>query len=275
MTLTIGTGPFGHQAGGVFNFSRDGPAHVLYFEDSPRRIRTRFAGETVADSRGAKLLHETGLLPVYYLPLDDVREDLLEPTRHTTHCPFKGDAAYWSVRVGDRVAENAVWWYPQPLDHAPPLAGYAAFRWDAMDAWYEEDEEVVVHPLDPYHRVDALRSSRRVRISAGGEVLAESDRPVTLFETGLPVRYYLPAEDVAMGRLEPSDTRTVCPYKGTTSAYWSVPAAGEAGRDAVWSYADPLPEAARIRGLVCFYNERVDVEVDGELQERPRTRWSP
>ena len=133
MTLTIGTGPFGEQ-GGTFNFDRGVlRRHTLYFEDSPRRVRVMFGGETVADSKRAKLMHETGHLPVYYFPSEDVRMELLEESDHATHCPFKGDASYWSVKVGDRVAENAAWGYPEPIGSAPPLAGYVAFYWNKME----------------------------------------------------------------------------------------------------------------------------------------------
>ena len=127
MALTVGTGPFGQHPGGSFN--RDMPDYngLIYFEDAPRRIRARFGGETVVDSRHAKILHEHGHLPLYYFPEDEVRADLLEPTDHHTRCPWKGEASYWSVRVGDRVAENAVWGYPEPLDEAPPLEGHFAF----------------------------------------------------------------------------------------------------------------------------------------------------
>ncbi len=134
MTLTIGTGPFGDQGDKAFNFEARAPRdHVLYFEASPRRVRVAFGGETVADSRRAKLMHEAGLLPVYYFPEEDVRMDLLEATDHATRCPFKGDASYWSVRVGERVAENAVWSYPEPTESAPPLKGYLAFYWRKME----------------------------------------------------------------------------------------------------------------------------------------------
>jgi uncharacterized protein (DUF427 family) len=137
MTLTIGTGPFGDQGDKTFNFEVRAPRdHVLFFEDSPRRVRVLFGGETVADSRRVKLMHEKGYLPDYYFPRADVRMDLLEATDHTTHCPFKGDASYWSVSVGDRVAENAVWGYPEPIDSAPPLAGYLAFYWNKLDILY-------------------------------------------------------------------------------------------------------------------------------------------
>jgi uncharacterized protein (DUF427 family) len=274
MTLTIGTGPFGDQSAGTFNFDPGVlQPHTLYFEDSPRRVRVMLGGETVADSRRTKLMHETGHLPVYYFPREDVRMELLEESDHTTHCPFKGEASYWSVKVGDKVSENAVWGYPEPIDSAPPIAGYVAFYWNKMDAWYEEDEQVFVHPRDPYHRVDILESSRRVKVSVNGEVVAETERPKVLFETGLPPRYYIPPEDVREEALLMSEKTTRCPYKGVAS-YWSVEAGGERVEDLIWYYPEPIPEAAKIEGLLAFFNEKVDLEVDGEIQERPRTQWS-
>jgi len=274
MTLTLGTGPFGDQSSGTFNFDVRAPRdHALYLEESPKRVRVVFGGETVADSRRAKLLHEAGLLPVYYFAQEDVRMELLEESDHTTHCPFKGDASYWSVRVGDRVAENAVWGYPEPIDSCPPIAGLVAFYWNKMDHWYEEDEEVFVHPRDPYHRVDVLESSRHVTVKVNGEVVAETDRPMILFETGLPPRYYMPQEDVRGEALLKTEKSTQCPYKGVAS-YYSVDAGDRRVEDLVWYYPDPIPEATKIKGLLCFFNEKVDLEVDGEEQERPLTQWS-
>jgi len=274
MALTIGTGPFGKQSNGTFNFEVKAPrGHVLYFEDSPKRVRAAFNGETIADSRRVKLLHETGHLPIYYFPKEDVRMDFLEESDHTTHCPFKGDASYWSVRVGDRVAENAVWGYPEPIDSAPPLAGYVAFYHGAMDKWLEEEEEIDGHPKDPYHRIDVLNSSRHIKVSVNGEVVAETTRPKILFETGLPPRYYMPPEDVREELLVPSDSSSVCPYKGVAS-YWSVDADGETVEDLVWSYPEARRDAQKVEGLLCFFNERVDLEVDGDKQERPKTQWS-
>jgi uncharacterized protein (DUF427 family) len=274
MTLTIGTGPFGDQSAGTFNFDTGVlQPHTLYFEDSPRRVRAMFNGETVADSKRVKLMHETGHLPVYYFPGEDVRMELLEESDHTTHCPFKGDASYWSVKVGNKVSENAVWGYPKPIDCAPPIAGCVAFYWNKMDAWYEEDEEVFVHPRDPYHRVDILQSSRRVKVTVNGEVVAQTGRPKILFETGLPPRYYIPPEDVRQEALVGSEKTTRCPYKGVAS-YWSVEAGGERLENLIWYYPEPIPEAAKIEGLLAFFNEHVDLEVDGEVQERPKTQWS-
>jgi uncharacterized protein (DUF427 family) len=270
----LGTGPFGQHPAGSFNREMPERRGLILFEDSPRRIRGVLAGETVVDSTRSRLLYEHGHLPIYYFPREDVRVDLLEPTDHHTRCPYKGEASYWTIRAGDRVAENAVWGYPEPLDDAPPLAGYVAFYWNKLDTWYEEDEEAIVHPRDPYHRVDVVRSSRHVVVRLGGEVIAESTRPLALFETGLPTRWYLPEADVRMDLLEPSDKRTGCAYKGFAS-YWSVRSGDELEEDVVWTYREPRRGMEDIKDLVCFFNERVDVEVDGELEERPETQWSP
>jgi uncharacterized protein (DUF427 family) len=274
MSLTVGTSPFGRRPAGSFNFEVPRKRGVIYFEDSPRRIRARFAGETVVDSRRAKLLHEQGHLPIYYFPSDEVRMDLLEATDNATRCPFKGQARYWSVRVGERVAKNAAWNYPEPLEDAPPLADYVAFYWHEMDEWLEEDEPAIVHARDPYHRVDVLDTSRHVRVSVNAEVIADTTRAKVIFETGLPPRWYIPAEDVRAEALVDSDTRTGCAYKGFAS-YKSVRAGGELEEDLVWVYTDPRREVAPIKDLLAFFNERADIEIDGELQERPITQWSP
>jgi uncharacterized protein (DUF427 family) len=274
MSLMLGTGPFGQHPAGAFNREMPERRGLILFEDSPRRIRGVLAGQTVVDSARAKLLHEHGHLPLYYFPREDVRMDLLEPTDHHTRCPWKGEASYWSVRVGDTVAENAAWGYPDPLDDAPPLGDYVAFYWGRLDTWYEEDEEAIVHARDPYHRVDPIRSSRHVVIRLDGELLAESTRPVALFETGLPTRWYLPADDVREGILEASDKRTGCAYKGFAS-YWSVRVGDALEEDLVWTYREPRRGMEDIKDLVCFFNERVDVEIDGVLEERPETQWSP
>jgi uncharacterized protein (DUF427 family) len=274
MSLMLGTGPFGQKPAGAFNREMPERRGLILFEDSPRRIRGVFEGETVVDSRRVKLLHEYAHLPIYYFPREDVRMDLLEPTDHHTRCPYKGEASYWSVRVGGRVAENAVWGYPEPLDDAPPLAGYVAFYWNKVDSWYEEDEEAIVHPRDPYHRVDVLPTSRHVVVRIGDEVVAESTRPTAIYETGLPPRWYLPEEDVRTDLLEPSDTRTGCAYKGFAT-YWSARVGDTLEEDVVWTYREPRRGMEPITDLLAFFNERVELEVDGEVQERPETQWSP
>jgi uncharacterized protein (DUF427 family) len=244
--------------------------HWVATEPSPRHVRAVFNGVAVADSKRVLLLRERGHVGVYYFPMDDVRLDLLTPTDHRTHCPYKGDASYWSLEVDGRRADNAVWGYEDPLPDRVDIKGHVAFYWHKLDQWFEEDEEVFVHPRDPHHRVDACRSRRHVRVVIDGETVAESDRPVLVFETGLPVRYYLPKQDVRLDLLTPTETVTACPYKGE-ARYWS---AGSV-KDAAWSYTYPLPAVASIAAHVCFFQERVDeLSVDGEQVDRPQTPWS-
>jgi len=249
----------------------DGPP--LRIEPCGRRVRVVLAGKTIVDSTNVKYLFERDHLPVYYFPLADVDQALLQRSERTTHCPRKGDASYWSVRVGDRVAADAVWGYETPIEEAAGLAGHVAFYWKQFDHWYEEDEEVFVHPRDPYKRVDTLPSSRHVRIERDGVLLAESRRPVLLFETGIATRFYLPRDDVKLDRLQESDTITQCPYKGRAS-YYSARIGDELVPDIAWTYTFPVPEAPRLEQLVAFFDEHVDTWVDGELRPRPVSNWS-
>jgi uncharacterized protein (DUF427 family) len=274
MSLTMGTGPFGPRAEGVFNAQIDAPGAVLFWDPIPHRIRAIFAKETIVDSTNVKMLHETGHLPVYYFPEEDLRADLLEPSDKTTHCPFKGEATYRSLRVGERVAPDAVWAYREPIESAPFLAGHAALVWEAIDEWFVEDEQAFGHPRDPYSRIDVYPTARRVRVLLDGEVLADSHRAMILFESALPPRYYLPAEDVRMELLEASSTKTRCAYKGSAS-YWHVRLGDTVHEDIVWTYRQPQHDADRVRDLLCFYNERVDIEVEGKPLGRPVTEFSP
>jgi uncharacterized protein (DUF427 family) len=273
MGLMSGNGPLGRQPAGEFNFEPPPPGQALYLEPTPKRIRVVVAGETIADSRHAMLLHESGHQPIYYFPPEDVREEWLEPSDRHTRCPKKGAASYYTIRVGDHVVEAGAWYYPDPIDEAPPIKDLIAFYWNRMDHWYEEDEEVVVHPRDPYHRVDMVRTERHIRVSLDGELLAESRDAIALFESNLPPRWYMPRADV-IAELEPTDTMTRCPYKGTASYYSVRLDSGEQVKDLIWTYEEPIAEAPRIKGLLCFFNERVDIELDGELQERPESPWS-
>ena len=272
MGLMSGTGPFGRKPAGTFNFESPPPGQAMYMERSPKRVRVVLGGETIADSRNALLLQESGHQPIYYFPPEDVRADVLGPSDRHTRCPKKGEASYHTIHVGDRVEEAAAWYYPEPLDGAEPLKGFIAFYWGRMDQWLEEDEEVFVHPRDPYHRVDVLATSRRIRFSLDREVLAESDQAMALFESNLPTRWYLPREDVT-AELEPSDTVTRCPYKGT-AGYFSVRREnGEMLKDLIWHYEKPFQAVEKIAGRLCFFNERLEVEVDGELESKPETEW--
>lgn len=237
---------------------------------NPKRVSVRWNGEVVADSIRSLILHERGKLPVYYFPREDVRSDVLVPSDNKTYCPVKGDASYYSVKVNGEISEDAVWSYEETIPGREDIKGYYAFYWNKVDAWFEEDEEVFVHPRDPYKRIDALRSSRHVEIYLDEVKLADSKRPVIVFETGVPVRYYLPEEDLNTSLLEASELETACPYKGTAS-YRSVQINGELHKDIVWTYENPIPEIPQIAGLFSFYNERVQVIVDGV--EQPQPRW--
>ena len=252
---------------------RKGSAHTVILEPSPRRVRVKFNGKTIADSSAMQMLHEDGHLPIYHFPIDDVRMDLLEKTDHSTHCPYKGDASYWTVRVGDREAENAVWGYEDPLPAQLALKGLVAFYWGRMEHWFEEDEEIFVHPRDPYKRIDTIASSRRVTVTLGNTVVADSKNAIFLFETGLPTRYYIPREDVS-DALTPSDTQTACPYKGVAN-YFNFKASGKTYEDIVWYYPDPIAEASKIKDLLCFYNEKVDTTaVNGQKIPKQPSPWS-
>jgi uncharacterized protein (DUF427 family) len=235
---------------------------------SPKWVRVYFGGETIADSRRVLLLRKEGELPLYYFPQEDVRVDLLSPESS------EGEARHWSIRAAGRTAENAAWSYPDPTGAAAVLKGSIAFKWGAMDAWYEEDEEVYVHARDPYKRIDMIHSSRHVRVILAGETVAETRRPVLLFEPPWPTRYYIPKMDVRLDLLVSSQTQTQCPYKGEAS-YYSVRVRDALAEDIAWYYPFPVPEAGKIQNLVCFFNERVDaLYVDGELMPKPKTRWS-
>jgi len=235
VSLTSGSGPFGPHAQGRLNF--EPPDRVVYVEPWPRRVRALAGGEVIVDSERAVLVYESGRLPHYAFPAEDVSFPAAE-------------------------AE-------------PEVDGYVRLPWAAAGRWFEEDEEVIVHPHDPYHRIEVLRSSRLVRVRVNGELVAESSRPRILFETGLPPRYYLPAEDIRMDALEQVDLRTGCAYKGWAT-YWDAPTVAGRVPAVAWSYPEPLREGEPVGGLVCFFQERpeIDVEVDGVVQESPPTAWS-
>ena len=240
---------------------------------SPRWVRGKLGHVTVADSKRVMLLRETGRLPVYYFPEADVRTDLLTPSGHAVQHPRFGEASFFDLAAGGKAAAQAAWTYRDVPPEAPGLKGYVAFEWNKLDAWFEEDDEVFVHARDPYKRIDVCHGSRHVRVVIGGETVADTRRPRLLFETGLPTRYYIPKADVRMDLLEPSDTHTRCPYKGVAS-YYSVKVGDARFPDLVWYYPTPIPECPKIEDLVCFFNEKVDIHVDGVLEPRPVTRWS-
>ncbi len=240
-------------------------------QDGQKRVRVYLNGECVADTTGVKLVWEKPYYPVYYFPQADVRMDLLTPSGEEKRSPSRGTATYFNVKTAGQEAENAAYTYPNP--QIEELAGLVAFHWRAMDAWFEEDEEVFVHARDPYTRVDALASSRHIEVKINGVTVADSTRPTLLFETGLPIRYYLPLTDVRMDLLRNSDTTTQCPYKGEAN-YYTLDVDGELVEDILWYYKYPVEESSRIAGMVSFYTEKVDIYVDGEAEERPKTMFS-
>lgn len=240
-------------------------------EPALKRVRIMLGGVVVADTTNAAYVWENPSYPQYYIPLDDIAPGALKETGTTSRSPSRGNAVHYSVHGGDKVAEDAAWCFADSPIEA--LRDRVRFDWWAMDAWFEEDEEVFVHPRSPYTRVDVLRASRTVRIEVDGEVVAETTHPTFLFETGLPRRTYIPKLDVRMDVLDPTDSATMCPYKGT-ARYWSVRAGGKLHPDLAWSYDAPFRESGPIAGLVAFYDEKVDVFVDGEQQARPKTVFS-
>jgi uncharacterized protein (DUF427 family) len=257
----------------------------LRYEPTDKRIRAVLGDRTVIDSTRAMLVWEPKrIVPSYAVPAEDI-------DAHVSAQPT-AEAAEGTTAAGVPLGERSVYDPSIPFsvhscegelltvsvpggaaDAFRPddtdLAGYVVLDFDAFDAWYEEDERNVGHPRDPFHRIDIVHSSRQVRVEADGEVLAESTAPYLLFEPPLPVRYYLPRADVRIDLLRPSDKTTFCAYKGKAS-YWSV--ADET--DLVWSYQEPLRDAVEVTGRMAFFNERVDIVVDGVRSERPLTPWS-
>jgi len=262
MSLTLGRHrPLSSTGPATVNYEIDGPRHRLFFGPFPRRIRAFLGDELVLDSVRAMLLHESNLMVVLYLPREDVLATLTR-SEHTTHCPFKGDASYWDVEAGGQRAPNAAWGYLEPQPEASWLEGYVAFYWDAMDTWFDEDEETGAHPRDPYTRIDVRRTSRPVEVTVSGEVVAQTRKALVLSEGHLPNRFYVPRADVPERLLEVSPTHSYCPYKGTAS-YLHV--AGV--RDGAWYYPTPYDGVRLIRDHLAFHGEGLEVRVAGELIE--------
>ena len=268
--MTAGTGSV--AAGRDYPQMAVGVNHV---EPAPRRVRGVLGHELVFDTTSARYVWEVPYYPQYYIPLDDVDPRFLvdEQAEQSTR---RGTAHRHGLRAGGIERPGAVQVYAGD-DAIAGVAGTAHFDWGALDGWYEEDEQVFVHPRNPYVRVDALRSHRHVRVSLEGVTLAETASPVLVFETGLPTRYYIDRTDVDFAHLEPSDTQTACPYKGVTSGYWSVRDDGpvrDGHQDLAWAYDHPTRQLLPIAGMIAFYNEKLDIEVDGRPLPRPHTHFS-
>lgn len=251
------------------------PGHGFEFSSSPRWVRAEIDGTIIASSTRAMLLREERRAPVYYFSIEDIRMDLMDRSRTTSRCEYKGEATYWTARLGYRVVEDVLWTYETPYLEASALRGYVALNWRKVDHWYEEDEEIFLHARDPKRRVDVVASKRIVEIELGGKIVAHSGRALFLFETRALTRYYLPPEDVRMELLLSTASTSTCPYKGTAN-YFDANIDGKRFDDIAWCYADPIAECPRIKGLIAFYNERVDaVRIDGQRVPtgRPVLPW--
>jgi uncharacterized protein (DUF427 family) len=244
--------------------------HDIRVEHGRKRVRILLAGELVADTTSPLLVWEHPYYPAYYIPAADVRAKLVPAGADTDR--LLGAAEVLTVEVpGGATAERAARRYP--ASPARQLNDAVRFEWDAMSEWLEEDEPVYTHPRDPHTRVDILASSRHVHVEIDGVTVADSRSPRILFETGLPPRYYLPITDIRTELLRPSGSQSHCPYKGS-AGYWSVDTGASLHEDIVWIYRSPLPESQKIAGLAAFYDEKVDVFVDGVPQRRPQTKFS-
>jgi len=238
-------------------------------EPSQRRVRVMLGGEIVADTTSPLLVWEVPYYPTYYIPEADVETGLLVETGETRRSPSRGEATQYVVKAGN--AEGAAYAFHDPK--IPELAGHYSLVWKTMDHWFEEDEEVWVHPRDPYTRIDILPSGRRIRIEIEGTTVADTTNASFLFETGLPTRYYMPKTDVRMDLMTPTDLETACPYKGV-ARYWNADVDGQVHENILWGYDSPLPESQKVTGLVSFYNEKVDVFVDEEMADKPKTKFA-
>ncbi len=239
---------------------------LVKIEPCAKRVRVYLGGKIVVDSIRSKLVWEVPHYPAYYFPMADVSMNCLIEGGRTERSSTRGEARYFNVRSGSRLVENAAWHYPQsPIFE---ILGHVRFEWDRMDSWFEEEEEVFVHPHDPYKRIDLLHSSRHIEVLLDGVKVADTRQPTILYETEAPIRYYIPKPDVRMDLLEPTDKRTGCAYKGF-ARYWSLSVGNIKRENIAWSYAMPIADCAKIAGLVAFYNEQVDLIVDSVPQERP------
>jgi uncharacterized protein (DUF427 family) len=239
-------------------------------EQGAKRVRIYLAGELVADTAHPRYVWEKPYYPAYYIPVGDVEMEALVDTGEVAHSPSRGDAAVCDVKVNGATAVGAARVYTEgPIDE---IANTVAFKFSAFN-WFEEDEPIYVHPRDPYTRIDILQSSRHVEVFMEGTKVADTHQPRLLFETGLPTRYYIPATDVRLDLLTHSNLTTDCPYKGTAH-YYDATIGGTTIENHIWWYPSPVAESQKIAGYLAFYNEKVDIVVDGVEQERPRTLFS-
>jgi uncharacterized protein (DUF427 family) len=258
MGLSWQQGPLSEHAVGRFLVPDPLPERLLYAEPLRRRMRVRFGGAWIADSEDVVLLHEPGRYPVAYFPLGDITTGVLEPSDHTTRHRDLGTTSWYTVRAGQRAAQRGAWQHTELPGYATELKGRVAFAWRAMDAFYEEDERIVGHAADSYHRIDIRQTSRHLVVQSGDQVIADSTRPLVLYESGFAPRWYVARGDVDESALTPVQGQTFCPYKGLCS-YYDIAGA----RRGAWSYQDAWPEVRRISGLISFEPDQVAVDLDG------------
>jgi uncharacterized protein (DUF427 family) len=258
MGLSWQQGPLAPGAIGRFLVADPLPQRLLYAEPLRRRMRVRFGGAWVADSEDVVLLHEPGRYPVAYFPLRDITDGVLQVSDYTTRHTDLGPTSWYTVGVGDHASPRAAWQHTGLPEYAAELKGRVAFAWRAMDAFYEEDERIVGHAADSYHRIDIRQTSRHLVARDGGQVIADTSRPLALYESGFAPRWYVARADVDESALTPAAGQTFCPYKGLCS-YYDI----QDARRAVWSYENAWPEVGRISGLLSFEPDKVAVYLDG------------
>lgn len=258
MGLSWQQGPLSAGAIGHFLTPEPLPERLLFAERLRRRMRVECAGAWIADSENVILLHEPGRYPVAYFPREDVDGQALVPSGKVTHHQDLGATTWYAVHAGGRTSERAAWEFTDLPGHAVELRGRVAFAWRAMDAFYEEDERILGHAADPYHRIDIRDASRTLEVRQGDSVIARSENPVVLYESGFAPRWYVPRAGIDQTRLRPAEGQTFCPYKGLCD-YYDI---GEARR-AAWTYPQAYREVERIGGLVSFEADKVEVRLDG------------
>ena len=261
MGLAWQQGPLAPGSVGRFLVPDPLPHRLLFAEPLRRRMRVRFGGDWIADSENVSLLHEPGRYPVAYFPKADIAADALEPSEHSSHHRDLGPTKWHIVRAGEQSAPRGAWEHTDLPGYARELQDRVAFAWRAMDAFYEEDERIVGHAADNYHRIDIRQTSRRLVVRSGERIIADTTRPMVLYESGFAPRWYVHREDVDESALTPNDAQTFCPYKGVCSYYDSD--TGDA-RQAAWSYRQAYTEVARISDLISFEPDKVTVLLDGK-----------
>jgi uncharacterized protein (DUF427 family) len=260
MGLSWQQGPLSPGAIGRFLVPVPLPHRILYVEPLRRRMRVRFGGTWIADSESVLLLFEPGRYPVAYFPQSDIRREVLERNGHTTQHADLGRTSWYTVRANGQHATRAAWEHVDLPSYAGELQDRIAFAWRAMDAFYEEDERVLGHAADSYHRIDIRQACRNLVVRHQDRVIADTKGPIVLYESGFAPRWYVPRVDVDESTLASTEHQTFCPYKGLCS-YYDV---GDA-RLAAWSYREAYPEVGRISGFISFEPDLVSVQLDDTL----------